>query len=182
MAAPKKQWPVLKARYLEHLKALNYAERTIESIESHLRFFLDYLENETKAEDLASLSYEDLSAYQNWLYFCEGSRGKKSVPLSVATQLLRLSALMGFFRYLFKQGIIFTDPAASLEQPKRRKALPRGILTGKQVLALMGAPDTKTSLGLRDRAILELLYATGMRNEELRSLRKIGRASCRERV
>ena len=173
MAAPKRQWPVLKARYLEHLKALNYAGRTIESIESHLRFFFEYLENETKAEDLASLSYEDLSAYQNWLYFCDGSRGKKGSPLSVATQLLRLSALMGFFRYLFKQGIIFTDPAASLEQPKRRKALPRGILTGKQVLALMGAPDTKTLLGLRDRAILELLYATGMRNEELRSLRII---------
>jgi len=55
MAAPKKMWPVLKARYLEHLKALNYAPRTIESIESHLRFFLDYLENETKAEDLALL-------------------------------------------------------------------------------------------------------------------------------
>ena len=171
MAAPKRQWPILKARYLEHLKALNYAPRTIESIESHLRFFLDYLENETKAEDLSSLSYEDMAAYQNWLYFSEWNKGKKSVPLSTATQLLRLSAVMGFFKHLFKQGVLLSDPAASLEQPKRRKSLPRGILTGKQVLALMGAPDTETPLGLRDRAILELLYATGMRNEELRSLR-----------
>ena len=171
MAAPKDKWPILKAKYLEHLKAKGYAARTVEAIEAHLRFFFEYLDRETKTRDLAELAQEDLAAYQNWLYFCEGSRGKKSVPLSVATQLMRLSALMGFFKYLFKQGVIFSDPAASLEQPKRRKTLPRGILTGKQVLALMGAPGTETPLGLRDRAILELLYATGMRNEELRSLK-----------
>ena len=170
MAAPKEKWPILKARYMEHLKVQNYAPRTIVSVECHIRYFFDYLEQETKTEDLSALAYEDLAAYQNWLYFCEWSKGKKTAPLSVSTQLLRLSALMGFFRYLFKQGVIFHDPAASLEQPKRRKALPRGILTGKQVLALLSAPDTETPIGLRDRAILELLYATGIRNEELRNL------------
>lgn len=170
MAAPKARWPVLKAQYLEHLKVQNYAPRTIVSVECHIRYFLGYLEQETKTEDLASLAYEDLAAYQNWLYFCESGKGKKAAPLSVSTQLLRISALKGFFHHLFKTGVLFHDPAASLEEPKRRRSLPRGILTGKQVLALLNAPDTETPIGLRDRAILELLYATGIRNEELRNL------------
>lgn len=170
MAAPKARWTVIKAQYLEHLKVQNYAPRTIESIEAHLRFFFEYLEQETETDDLASLSYEDLAAYQNWLYFCEPRNGK-AAALSISTQLLRISALKGFFHHLFKTGMLFHDAAAPLEEPKRRKTLPRGILSGKQVLALLNAPDTESPIGLRDRAILELLYATGIRNEELRSLK-----------
>lgn len=170
MAAPKARWEVLKARYLEHLKVQSYAPRTIESLEAHVRFFLEYLGKETKAEDLCELGHADLAAYQTWLYFAEGRRGKER-PLCLNTQGARLSAVQGFFRYLFKQGVLFHDPAASIEKPKHRTPLPRGILSDAHVLALLKAPDEKTVLGLRDRAILELLYATGIRNEELRSLK-----------
>lgn len=170
MAAPKARWPVLKARYLEHLKVQNYARRTIESLEAHVRFFFEYLETQTKTEDLCELGHEDLTAYQTWLYFAETRRGKEK-PLCLNTQGARLSAVQGFFRHLFKQGVLFHDPAASLEKPKHHKPLPRGILSDAHVLSLLKAPDVATPLGLRDRAILELLYATGIRNEELRSLK-----------
>jgi len=142
----------------------------LESAEGHLRFFLEYLDKETKAEDLSQLSYGDLSAYQTWLYYTETRKGEGK-PLSLNTQAMRLSAVKGFFRWLFKEGILFHDPAASLAQPKQRDSLPRTILTDKQTLSLLNAPHVKTPLGLRDRAILELLYATGIRNEELRSLK-----------
>jgi integrase/recombinase XerD len=82
-----------------------------------------------------------------------------------------LSAVRSFFRHLFKQGVLFHDPAASLEHPKHSQPLPRGILSDAHVLALLKAPDAKTPLGMRDRAILELLYTTGLRNTELRTLR-----------
>lgn len=170
MAAPKARWPVLKARYLEHLKVQNYAPRTLESLEAHVRFFLEYLEKETRIEDLCELGHEDMTAYQTWLYFAETRRGKEK-PLCLNTQGARLSAVQGFFRHLFKQGVLFHDPAASLEKPKHHTPLPRGILSDAHVLALLKAPDVQTSLGLRDRAILEMLYATGIRNEELRSLK-----------
>ena len=168
MAAPKERWPILKAQYLEHLQVQNYAPRTIESIEAHLRFFFAYLETETKIQDLSELAHADLAAYQNWLYFNPSPATER--PLSFAAQHNRLWAVQGLFRHLFKRGILFHDPSASLEKPKARKALPRGILRGEQVLALLRAPDEETTLGLRDRAILELFYATGMRNAELAGL------------
>ena len=168
MAAPKEKWPLLKARYLERLKVLGYSPRTIDSIKTELRFFFDYLENETKEQDLSQLSHADLCAYQTWLCCAPSSHGE---PLCVNSQQRRLWAVQGFFRYLFKEGFTLSDPSAALEKPKQRKALPRGILDAKQVLALLNAPDVKTALGLRDRAILELLYATGIRNAEAITLR-----------
>ena len=170
MAAPKEKWPVLKAQYLESLKLQNYSPRTIEGHDAHLELFFDYLESETKAQDLSELSPSDLAAYQTWLYY-SGSRAKEGQPLSLASQGIRLNAAKHFFRYLFKQGLLLHDPAASLEKPKVRKPLPRGILDGPQVLALLHAPDVETPLGLRDRAMLEFLYATGIRNSELITLK-----------
>lgn len=168
MAAPKEKWPLLKARYLERLKVLGYSPRTIDSVKTELRFFFDYLENETKEQDLSQLSHADLCAYQTWLCCAPSSNGE---PLCVNSQQKRLWAVQGFFRYLFKEGLTLSDPSAALEKPKQRKALPRGILDARQVLALLSAPDVKTALGLRDRAILELLYATGIRNAEAITLR-----------
>ena len=101
------------------------------------------------------------------IYYIAVVRG---VPLCVNTQHTRMAEVQGFFRYLFKEGLLLFDPAASLDKPKYRTSLPRGILNPPQVLALLKAPDVKTPLGLRDRAILELLYATGIRNAELITL------------
>jgi len=168
MAAPKDKWPLLKARYLERLKVQGYAPRTVDSVEIHLRSFFEYLDKETKTQDLAQLSREDLSAYQTWLCYAPSQSGE---PLCVNSQQRRLWAVQGFFRFLVKEGLLIADPSAALERPKYRRPLPRGILNAKQVLALLNAPDVKTTLGLRDRAILELLYATGIRNAEALTLR-----------
>ena len=170
MAAPKSRWEYLKARYLEHLQVRNYAPRSIESIEAHLRFFLEYLETETAVSDLAELSHDDMSAYQTWVYF-SGNRKEPERPLSLVTQRKRISAVQGFFRYLFRQRILLLDPTGNMEKPRSRKLLPRGILDEKQTLRLLNAPNVKTPLGLRDRAILEMLYATGIRSGELRAIR-----------
>ena len=169
MDAPKANWLLLKVRYLEHLQVQSYSRRTVESAEEQVRFFFEYLEEETTASDLSELAHENLMAYQTWLY-CTETRKGKARPLSLNTQSIRLSAVKGFFRYLFKQGYVAHDPAASLKCAKQRDSLPRTILTEQQALALFRAPDVETSLGLRDRAILELLYGTGIRNEELRNL------------
>lgn len=93
----------------------------------------------------------------------------KNQGKSAATQEQALAAIRGFFRFCVAEGLLASDPTANLEGPKKGSPLPR-VLTVNQVEQLLLAPDTSTLLGLRDRTMLELLYATGLRVGELVSL------------
>ena len=77
-----------------------------------------------------------------------------------------VSSLRRFYRYLVREGEIALDPTALIESPKRERPLPSS-LTEEQVERLLAAPDVGTAIGLRDRAMLETLYATGLRVSEL---------------
>lgn len=81
-----------------------------------------------------------------------------------------LSCLRGFYRHLVERGTIGNDPTRHLELPKLGRRLPES-LSEAQVTALLDAPDCDTAVGLRDRAMLELLYATGLRVSELVALK-----------
>lgn len=87
-------------------------------------------------------------------------------PRSTARQL---SSFRRFFRWLLREGRIATDPTAQIQMPKIGRTLPKS-LTEKEVEALLGAPDISDPLGLRDRTMLEVLYATGLRVSELINL------------
>lgn len=100
------------------------------------------------------------SQLQNYFAACV-SQGAR--PRSTARML---SSLRRFYRYLLREGLITDDPSALLESPKLGRPLPKS-LTEEQVEKLLQAPDTNTPLGLRDRAMLETLYATGLRVSEL---------------
>ena len=80
-----------------------------------------------------------------------------------------LSALRSFYRYLVREGICETDPTALIDMPKLGQPLPK-TLSEKDVEALLSAPDVEDSIGLRDKAMLEVLYACGLRVTELVSL------------
>ncbi|MDQ7820145.1 MAG: tyrosine recombinase XerC [Armatimonadota bacterium] len=82
----------------------------------------------------------------------------------------RLSALRGFFRFLYREGIVTRNPMSLVGPPRRPRRLPQ-FLTPEEVRAVLAAPDVTTPRGLRDRALLEVLYATGMRVAELVGLR-----------
>lgn len=77
-----------------------------------------------------------------------------------------LSAYRQFYRWLVRDGMIKADPVALIESPKTGRGLPKA-LTEEEVESLLTAPDTATMLGMRDRAMLELMYATGLRVSEL---------------
>jgi integrase/recombinase XerC len=89
--------------------------------------------------------------------------------LARSTVLRKLSSLRSFFKYLCRHGHLDMDPTAALATPKARRKLPE-FLELSEVELLLSAPDTTTVIGLRDRAILELLYSTGMRVGELLAL------------
>ena len=80
-----------------------------------------------------------------------------------------LSALRGFYRYLYREQIIVTDPTLQVEMPYQGRPIPK-TLSEEEVEALLAAPDTGEVLGMRDRAMLEVLYASGLRVTELTSL------------
>lgn len=110
---------------------------------------------------LERTSRNDLLAFIAWRVET-GAR-----PRSTARQL---SSFRRFFRYLVREGAVKEDPTAQIAMPKIGRSLPRS-LTEAQVDSLLGAPQTSDPLGHRDRTMLEVLYATGLRVTELVSLR-----------
>jgi integrase/recombinase XerD len=113
-----------------------------------------------RSKRLTDASREDLLA----VLANEVQQGKS--PRTIARYL---SAYRQYYRWLVREGKITSDPVALIESPKTGRGLPRA-LSEEQVDSLLAAPDTSTALGLRDKAMLELMYATGMRVSELVNL------------
>ncbi len=109
---------------------------------------------------LAEARREDLLAYL-------AHRAAQGASLRSSARLM--SSLRRFYQYLVREGIRDSDPSARIEAPRLGRPLPKS-LTETEVEALLAAPDTERCLGLRDRAMLELLYATGLRVSELVAL------------
>ena len=117
-------------------------------------------------ERLSEATRDTIADYRLHLFYTL-HRGR---PLALSSQCAKLGAVKAFFRFLRQERFLLVDPALDVELPRVRRPLP-GVPSEKEVLAILHAPDVGTTLGLRDRAILELLYATGIRNSELRALR-----------
>jgi integrase/recombinase XerD len=95
--------------------------------------------------------------------------GLRERGLKARSQARHVFAVRGFFDFALREGLIGRDPTENVRAPRAFRALPR-YLSSAQVEVLLNAPDTATTLGLRDRAILEVLYATGLRASELTGL------------
>ena len=150
--------------YEDHLQ-VRHAVRTVPAYMADVRVSLAWLED--KAVALSDVRTQDLLAYQTDLY---AARKKDGKPYSTSIQVNRLSAVKSFFRFLYRRGFMLHDPAAAVDYPRSEMRLPRGILTKQEARKIVEAPDAKTPAGLRDRAILETLYATGIRVSELAKL------------
>lgn len=134
----------------------NASPYTIRNYERDVGGFFTFLEE----EDISSLAAVDrhvLRRYLSWLL----EHGY--VRASIAR---KLSALRSFYRYLVQGKKVAADAVASVSSPKPEKRLP-SFLTPQEVERLLSAPNTSTPLGQRDRALLELLYAGGLRVSEL---------------
>ena len=139
-----------------------FAGRTRIEAFGFLRAFIRWLE--ARQLDLLDVRPDDIVAYQSAFY---AGRKKDGKPYAAATHSTHLHAIKSLYGFLSKRGYLVMNPAASLEFPRRENRIPRLILTPREVKRLIEAPDTKTPVGLRDRAILETFYATGIRASEL---------------
>lgn len=142
--------------YLAHLTVeRNLSPRTVESYRRDLQQFTAWLDEES-----IDLKKVERATLRNYL----GSR--RDHGLSARSSARALSALRGFFRFLVATQVQTVDPTANLRSPSLWQTVPHA-LTGDEIEALLAAPDTSTTLGLRDRAMFETLYATGLRVSEL---------------
>lgn len=144
-------------KYLTEIK--KSSKNTILSYQRDLHKFFAYLED-ARIKDIKKVNNTSLNSYV--LLMEKENFAASTVSRNIAT-------LKAFFNYLFKQGIITEDPAERLKAPKIEKKMP-GILTVEEVTLLLSQPSGSSNKEIRDKAMLELLYATGIRVSELISL------------
>lgn len=140
----------------------NVSPNTVEAYRDDLESFVGFLCNDylTMARDQIDLRRVDHLSIRSYL----AHLGRRK--LSRSSMARHLSALRSFFRFLIREGVVEANPARTVATPKREKQLP-AVMQPADVALLLEQPDTSAPLGIRDRAWLELLYASGLRISEL---------------
>lgn len=138
------------------------SSNTLAAYRRDLQALSDWLHQRPDGHTLVTASELDLAGYA-------AARHAGSRPSSAGR---RLSVFRRFYRWATREGLSLEDPTVRMDAPRQRMRLP-GTLTEAQVEALLAAPDTDEALGLRDRAMLELLYASGLRVSELVTLKSV---------
>lgn len=150
----------LLIRYVKHLELeRSISPLTVRNYTSDIQGFLDFLGN-NGVDSLDKVNRSTMRLYLGWLH-------EKGIARASISR--KLSALRSFYRYLARENLVDAEPLSTLSSPKLEKRLPT-FLTHEEMARLIEAPDASTPQGLRDRAILELLYAAGLRVSEIVAL------------
>lgn len=157
----------LLPRYLERMGVRGLSARTIANHRGIVGLFLDWCEARGLAAPDA-VTKPILDRYQRHLFHLRQPGSGR--PLSFRTQHVRLVPVKRFFQWLVRDNYLPSNPASDLEMPKRERRLPKAVLSADEAEAVLAVPDVEEPLGLRDRALLEVLYATGLRRSEVRAL------------
>jgi len=148
------------AAFIEALKVRRFSPATIKSRRASLTMFFGWLSGSGMA-DVRDVSRQTVRDYQLWLQ----GRG-----YAVPTVQVHLQALRRFFEHLETTDVILVNPCAGITLPKLASRLPKVVLTQGEARALLDAPDTQTKTGIRDKAMLETFYSTGIRLDEMARL------------
>lgn len=155
MTAPKN----LEKSFLQYLSVeRGVSANTLEAYRGDFRKLLHFAD--LKGKPVLELGRLDLVEFTSHLH--QSGLGSRSVARVLVT-------VRSFYNYLVWDGHLLRDPSANLESPRSARRLPK-FLSGDEVLRLLESPDLETESGIRDRALLEVLYATGLRVSELLSL------------
>lgn len=154
-------------RYIEWKRVRNYSPRTLQTALVYLRYFIAWCEARslTRPEDITR---PILERYQRHLFVHRKADGH---PLSWRSQTHRVRVLRGYFRWLVREHVLLSNPAADLDLPREEKRLPRAVLTALEMEQVLSRADTGTDVGVRDRTIMETFYSTGIRRLELVGLK-----------
>jgi integrase/recombinase XerD len=154
--------------FLAWTAARQYSAMTVKARRIELGYFIDWCEQRSINRP-DEVTRGILERYRQHIF--QYRRKTDGAPLSHQTQSKRLISVRAFFQWMARQHHLLYNPASELELPKQQQRLPRHILSVAEVEQVLNACDTTEPLGLRDRAMLETLYSTGMRRAELTNLR-----------
>jgi integrase/recombinase XerD len=158
----------LGKQWLKSMKLAGFKPQTLETHFKWIRLFLRWCE--IRGLNLVSdVTRNQVEAYQHSLVRVPA--GSVKPALKPITQGNRLSSVRLFFKWCAKKRILVYNPAADLEMPRVPKTLLRDVLTVAEVEQVLSACDLRFTMGIRNRAILETLYSTGIRRNELRYLK-----------
>ncbi len=146
---------------------MNYSDRTIEIRRINLTRFI-YWCDERGLDKPQDVTKPILERYRRYLYYYRKKDGK---PLGLSTQSQRLQPIKAFFKWLCKENHILYNPASELEMPRQHRRLPKHILSIDEVESILNQASSHGDLGIRDRAIIETLYSTGIRRMEAINLK-----------
>ena len=153
--------------FLEWCGMKGYSEATVTTRLHAIEYFIAWCD-ERNIDDPKVITRPMLERYRRALYYHRKADGQ---PLGMRTQQQRIISLRMFFKWLTKENYILSNPASELEAPKAGRRLPKAILTHSEVEQVIAQTALNESTGLRDRAIIETLYSTGIRRMELINLK-----------
>jgi integrase/recombinase XerD len=154
-------------KYCAHLEVRNYSTFTIRVQRIHLSYFNTWAAERGIAEPV-EVTRVSLEQYRHHVFHCVKKNGE---PLGFTSQKNRLAPLRTWFRWMAREHYILHNPASELELPRIGFRLPRAVLTAEEAESILSQPNIGDPIGLRDRAILETFYSTGMRRSELAHLK-----------
>ena len=158
--------PTGAADYLEHLRATNFSLRTVQMHDYWLSRFIQFCE-ERGVVSVHDVTRPVVVRFQRYLFHYRRANG---TPMGVSSQSQALGGVRQMFRYLTKAGVVNANPAADIDMPRREHKLPKHTFSVDEVEKILAAIDTKNPMAVRDRAIIETFYSTGIRAAELCSL------------
>lgn len=159
-------FPVLVGEFLESMGVRGYSPRTVENHFAALGYLAAWLGDRGIGRP-SEVTKPMLDGYQRALFH---RRKPDGTPLSFRAQHARLVPIRAFFKWLARNNRILYNPASELELPKLERRLPKAVLSAQEAERVLAVPDLADVVGLRDRTMLEILYATGVRRSELARL------------
>ncbi|MDP3514724.1 MAG: site-specific tyrosine recombinase XerC [Sulfuritalea sp.] len=149
--------------HFEWMKFTGYSLDTVRARRIAIRRFIAWCD-ERGIDDPREITKPMLERYQRHLFYY---RKEDGAPLTLGTQLGCLAPLKTWFRWLSREHHILANPAADIDLPRQPKRLPRAVPSVQEVEAILSEAEPDTAQGLRDRTLLEVLYATGLRRMEI---------------
>ncbi len=149
--------------HLAYLESAHYSPHTVRHRRSNLRQFCRWSAERGIGRPV-EVTRPVIERYRQWLFHFRRDDGR---ALSWASQCHKLVAVKMYLKWLARSNVLLYNPAAELEMPRRPRRLPVAVLTLSEVERVLARPDIREPLGVRDRAILETLYSTGMRRMEI---------------
>ncbi len=161
--APRTPMELMMHEHLNALRVRGYSENTVRSRRVYLGFFVEWAYAHGLREPI-EVTRPVLERYQRYLFFY---RKKNGEPLTFRSQHTRLVPLRVWFKWMTRQNHILHNPASELELPRLGRSLPKNIFSAQEVERILALCEIEEPIGLRDRALLEVLYSTGLRRLEI---------------